>query len=377
MQRFLAPRRTWQRDSSRAWSVRRPMPVFATATRLATNAIFACAHSAAAAAAVIAGGLVVFPVSVTAQETTPAATTPAATTPAATIPAATTPALVPGVVAGDSGSEKTAIGERIEQWILDLDAPQFGKRQAAAQRLAESGEAAFPRLLEAARHPSREVSERAIDLLEQHYRVGDTKLKTAAAEALRQLAGPEDGPDPTDRVARAARAVLRPAAEANLPVMARGIAPAMIQAQARAIAIGGGANVGRIRIAPGGIAPGGIAPGGIAPGGIAPGGIAIGGRMGRSVSISNINGEKKVRLSENNRKVSIDIAKEGPITVELTETKDGKSTTRKFEAKNLDELKQKHPDAHKVYEELAPMFDPPRNAAPAPPRVVLPMLPPA
>jgi hypothetical protein len=352
MQRFLAPRRTWQRDSSRAWSVRRPMPVFATATRLATNAIFACAHSAAAAAAVIAGGLVVFPVSVTAQETTPAATTPAATT----------PALVPGVVAGDSGSEKTAIGERIEQWILDLDAPQFGKRQAAAQRLAESGEAAFPRLLEAARHPSREVSERAIDLLEQHYRVGDTKLKTAAAEALRQLAGPEDGPDPTDRVARAARAVLRPAAEANLPVMARGIAPAMIQAQARAIAIGGGANVGRIRIAPGGIAPGGI---------------AIGGRMGRSVSISNINGEKKVRLSENNRKVSIDIAKEGPITVELTETKDGKSTTRKFEAKNLDELKQKHPDAHKVYEELAPMFDPPRNAAPAPPRVVLPMLPPA
>ena len=351
MQRFLVPLRAWQRGSSHKGSVDRPLALVATATRLTANVILARANTTAAAA-VIASGLFVFPVGVSAQETTPAVTTPAVTT----------PAQVSGVAAGDAGSAKTALGEHVEQWILDLDAPQFGKRQAAAQRLAEIGEVAFPQLVEAARHPSREVSERAIDLLEQHYRVGDTKLKEAAAEALRKLAGPEDGPAPTDRVARAARAVLRPVAEANLPVMARGIAPAMIQAQARAIAMGGGANVGRIRIAPGGIVPGGI---------------AIGGRVGRSVSISNINGDKKVRLSENNRKVSLDIAKDGPISLELTETKDGKSTTRKFEAKNLDELKQKHPEAHKVYEELAPMFDPPRNAVPAPPRVVLPMLPPA
>ena len=39
--------------------------------------------------------------------------------------------------------------------------------------------------------------------------------------------------------------------------------------------------------------------------------------------------------------------------VEITETKDGKPVTRKFEAKNADELKKKHPEAHKLYQQYS------------------------
>ncbi len=259
--------------------------------------------------------------------------------------------------------EAEPAAERIQQWIADLDAAQFGKRQAASQRLIQAGPLAIPQLMEAARHPSREVSERALDVLEQHYRHGDQKLKEAAGESLKKLAGPEEAPVATDRVARAARSVLRPEQDPNSPIIARAIAPAMIQARVNA-AVRRPLVAGNIRIAPGGIrANGGIA---------------------RSISVSEIDGNKKVQISENDRKVNIDLPRKGPVTLELTETKDGKSTTRKFEAKDLNELKQKHPEAFKVYEEFSPMFrgmliipPAPGPALPAAPAPALPATPPA
>jgi hypothetical protein len=244
--------------------------------------------------------------------------------------------------------------EQIGQWITDWDAPQFGKRQAATQRLLKAGQAAFPQLLEAARHPSREVSERALDVLEQHHRLGDATLKEAAGEALRKLAGPEDAAA-VDRVARAARAALRPANDANNAVLARANAPALIQARVNAIR-------------------GPMIAGNIA---IANRGIRVNGGIARSISVSDINGSKKIQIREKERSVNIDLPRGGPIALELTEIKDGKSTTRKFEAKDLDELKQKHPEAHKVYEEFAPMFGGVRTPPAAPPAPVPAAAPPA
>ena len=41
------------------------------------------------------------------------------------------------------------------------------------------------------------------------------------------------------------------------------------------------------------------------------------------------------------------------IQLEVTETKDGKEETKKYEAKNAEELKTKHPEAHKLYDEYS------------------------
>ena len=296
--------------------------------------VVACA--VAIAATLISGGGPRFS-STHAAEETPAAGSPAAGSPSVTETPAT-----------------PEIREQIGQWIADWDAPQFGKRQAATQRLLKAGQAAFPQLLEAARHPSREVSERALDVLEQHHRLGDAAIKEAAGEALRKLAGPEDAAA-LDRVARAARAALRPANDANNPGLARVNAAALIQARL---------NAGRARAIAGNI-------------GVANGGIRVNGGIARSISVSDINGSKKIQIREKERSVSIDLPRGGPIALELTETKDGKSTTRKFEAKDLDELKQKHPEAHKVYEEFAPMFGGVRTPPAAPPAPIPAATPPA
>ena len=49
------------------------------------------------------------------------------------------------------------------------------------------------------------------------------------------------------------------------------------------------------------------------------------------------------------KKIHIEETAQGKIKMTVTETVDGKPKTSKYEAKNADELKKKHPDAHKLY----------------------------
>lgn len=65
------------------------------------------------------------------------------------------------------------------------------------------------------------------------------------------------------------------------------------------------------------------------------------------------NGVKEIEAEENGRKVKItDDPAEG-IKMEVTEKKDGKEATQKYAAKDAAELKTKHPEAHKLYEEYS------------------------
>jgi hypothetical protein len=72
---------------------------------------------------------------------------------------------------------------------------------------------------------------------------------------------------------------------------------------------------------------------------------------GKTRKVRLQNGQKEIEVTENKRKVKIKEDPNGGIEIEATETKDGKETTQKYAAKNQDELKKKHPAAHKLYEE--------------------------
>lgn len=197
--------------------------------------------------------------------------------------------------------------EEIERLAAAMDADSFSERQAASQRLGEMGPAAFPALEKAVAGSSREAASRALDILKKHLDGGDEATKAAAKETLERLAQSDIG-----AVARRASEALsppQPVALAN-----RLIAPARLirpQVQIRA-------NNPR-------------------------------GNVVRRVSVRVVNGVKTVDAEENGRKVKyVDDPAKG-IEMEVTEA--GK--TQKYSAKNAEELKQKHPAAHKLYEEYA------------------------
>jgi hypothetical protein len=218
-------------------------------------------------------------------------------------------------MAAARAEEKKAVAEKpaaeaaaddIAQWIKQLDADKFAERQEATKKLYAAGKAAIPALLEAAEGESVESTVRAIDLLQRLMDSDEKAVKEAAKEALEKLAQSSKAD-----AARRARQALNPNQEPDpqLPM------------------------------------PGGILN-------LVPGNLVINGNA-RSVSISTSNGTKTVRVEEGGRKIQIVINANESINVKITEKKDGKEVTKKYEAKNLDELKKKSPDAYKAYEDYA------------------------
>lgn len=204
-------------------------------------------------------------------------------------------------------------GDDIPGLIKELDADAFAQRQAASLKLNALGEKAVPALIEAAKGESREASQRAIEVLKNHLESKDEALQKTARKALEDLSAGDNA-----RTARLAKDALKPAVPnvATNPAIVPGAVPIRVMA-------------GGIRIAAG--APGGV---------------------GRRVTIQNANGQKTITVEEANRKIKIEDAGPGGIKMEITETKDGKETTRKVEAKDADDLKKKDPDAHKIFEEF-------------------------
>lgn len=200
----------------------------------------------------------------------------------------------------------------VKELIQQLDADKFTDRQAASQRLSDAGKAAIPALVEAAASPSREASSRSIDILKKHSQSQDEATKKAAREALEKLAKSDDS-----RVAAAAAQALKPKDDPNVPAVG-GLVPG--------IQIGGG----QVQIQVQAIA---------------------GGNVNRRVGIQNVNGVKTTTVEENGRKVKIVEDPQNGIKMEVTEKVDGKEETKKYEAKDADDLKKNHPEAHKIYEQ--------------------------
>jgi hypothetical protein len=81
--------------------------------------------------------------------------------------------------------------------------------------------------------------------------------------------------------------------------------------------------------------------------------VAFGGAAFKRVTVKDVNGVKDIDAEEADRKIKIHDDPAKGIEMEITEKKDGKDVIQKYEAKNAEELKTKHPEMHKLYEQYA------------------------
>jgi len=216
-------------------------------------------------------------------------------------------ALLGAVPSANFADESPSQTDNVNELVEELDSDQFAERQAASEELSRLGSGAFPALEKAARSESRETSQRAIEILKKHFEGDDTATKQAARETLERLAA-----DTSTRGGRQAYEVLKPPPP---PVFA----PAGIVRVAQ----------GNLRVQPAAVV-----------------------QNVKRVQVRNANGVKEVEVEENGRKVKVVDDPKGGLQAEITETKNGKETTQKYSAKDADELKQKSPEAHKIYEQF-------------------------
>lgn len=82
--------------------------------------------------------------------------------------------------------------------------------------------------------------------------------------------------------------------------------------------------------------------------------IAQGGAAGNfRMQVTNVNGKRQVEVEENGKKTSISDESGKNIQVKVTESKDGKETSREYNAADIEELKKKHPEGAQLYEKYA------------------------
>lgn len=199
--------------------------------------------------------------------------------------------------------------ENVDQLVKQLDSQNFLDREKATTKLQELGKSAVPALKSAAAEGSLETKVRAIGILKNLMESEDKPTVEESQSALKELAKSENA-----ATARRAKNALAPK-------------PKPPQA------------VGPIRIAPG---------------------IQIAGNVviqnnAQRISVRTVNGVKTIEVTENQREVKIveDTKNNNGITVEITEQKNGKKTTEKFQAKDADELKKKHPKAYEDYKKYS------------------------
>ncbi len=192
--------------------------------------------------------------------------------------------------------------------IKDLDSPKFDVRRRASQQLHEMGKSVFKALEEASKSESREAATRSIDILKDHFQNGDDETKAAAKTVLERIAASDTG-----RATRLAKQALKPKKD---PQPADPFGP-------------GGANPfgGRVQIQVRAVAG-----------------------NNRNMKVKIVNGVKEIEVEENGRKIKINEDPNNGIKIEVTEKINGKEVTKKYEAKNADDLKKNHPEGHKIYE---------------------------
>jgi hypothetical protein len=206
--------------------------------------------------------------------------------------------------------QATVAPEQIAALVKQLDSDRFAERQAATDKLAEIGKPAIDALSEAAAGQSLEVTVRSIDVLKKLAGSSDEPTKEAAKAALEKIAGSS-----SPAAARRAQEALKAMEEAEQRQQRNVMVPGLIQ--------------GGIQIA------------------------VAGGGAARRMSVKTVNGVKTIEAEEGDRKIKIVDDPNAGIKMEVTTKKDGKETTEKYEAKDADDLKKKHPEAHKIYNEYA------------------------
>lgn len=190
--------------------------------------------------------------------------------------------------------EKTPASEQTASLIKQLDADESEVREKASRRLAEIGKSAIPALTDTVLNGRPEPSHRAFNILAKHFESKDKATKAAATAALESIV--EKG-----RLAQASKA------------------EAVLESPSQQ---------GPFRILGGRILPQGA----------------------KKVTAKTVNGVKEIEAEEADRKVKIKDDPKNGIEMEITTSKNGKETTKKYKAKSADDLKKNHPDAHDTYE---------------------------
>jgi hypothetical protein len=225
-------------------------------------------------------------------------------------------AAIVGITSFQLFAEEGSPDSGLDALIQRLDADRFADRQAAADELARLGSDAFPSLEAAARSESREVSQRAIEILKKHFQADDTATKNAAKASLERLAS-----DISTRAGRLADEVLNPPPSQ----IALGLMPVR-----RPL----------VRVAAAKVRMNVVQPAGA-----------------KRIHVRNTNGVKQTEVEENGRKVELVEDPANGIKLQVTEKKDGKETTQKYAGKDVDDLKKNHPDAGKILDDVRKAAD--------------------
>ncbi len=245
--------------------------------------------------------------------------------------AATTLWTTRGIVFADSPapepSKKTAATpDDLHQWAKQLDCDSFAKREEAAKRLFDVGDAAIDPLAKAADGKSMEATTAAIDILRRLSQSTDKSTSDGAKAALEKLS--KSSHSATANLAKEALAPPKsPSAQLagpNGPIQFGG-----------GIQLGGNLQIGggQIQIFGGNLQA------------MQGGGLQV-------FQLQGSNGQQTIDVDENGRKVHIEEDPSG-VEVRVTKTENGQDKVEKYKAKNAAELKQKFPEASKLYEQYA------------------------
>ncbi|MBI5759386.1 MAG: hypothetical protein HZA46_12780 [Planctomycetales bacterium] len=198
--------------------------------------------------------------------------------------------------------------EEIARWLNELGSQDFTVREQASRRLVDAGEAVVDPVTQLTDTDNLELAMRGLFILKEQFQSKDAAVKAASKKALEKLAASSRA-----SVAKRAQAILNPPADN----------PAQNVPNARQL---------QFRFVPG-----------------------IAGAQRIQVQIRNQNGRTEINVTENDTKVAITHTNGRDIVVKVTEPpKDGKEQPAKeFAAKDADELKLKHPEAHKHFEKYA------------------------
>jgi len=192
----------------------------------------------------------------------------------------------------------------VEAWIGQLTSRDFQARRQASKRLVALGRPAIDAVAKAADGVDLERTTRCVALLKLWQASEDVPTRMAAGAALKRLASNAN----KTVAARAEAAVPKPDPKASVR-RSGGIA----------IQILGGAVAGN----------------------------------GIRVSIRTVNGQRRIEVSEGERKFSIEDKNGKDIRVKISQKTKGKIATREVTAATVDELKKKDAEAYGLYTKYA------------------------
>lgn len=201
--------------------------------------------------------------------------------------------------------------ESVQSLVKQLSSESFAERKVATRKLVELGAKAVPAVAKAADSDDLELPSRCVNILKAMFHSEDEKTKAAAKTALEKLTK-------SDRAYLAKRAEL--ALEEPKPEPPPEDDPLN--------------RFGRIRNR------------------IQAGAFGNAGKNMR-VTQKSTNGERETDVEVDGKKIHITDSNGQDIAVTVTETVDGKETKKEYAGKNLADLKKKHPEAAKLYEEYA------------------------